>query len=100
MMNGIKARAEGWVEPPYQEAVEFVLWVVALLAGLAGAVRFVARRPWIGSLAVAVGAMSAILVFTFAQPPVAVRVLLDGALLAGVWVARRTAATKPTATTP
>ena len=89
MMNGIKAHAEGWVEPPYQEAVEIVLWLVALLAGLAGAVLFVARRSWIAPLAVAVAAVGVILVFTFAQPPIAVRVLLDVALIAGVYAAAR-----------
>ncbi|WP_423224964.1 hypothetical protein [Candidatus Amarolinea aalborgensis] len=102
MMHGIKAHAEGWVEPRYQEAVEIALWVVALLAGLAAAVLFVARRPWIAAVAVAVAvaAVGVILVFTFAQPPIAVRVLLDAALLAGVWVAWRTAATRPVAATP
>jgi len=100
MMHGIKAHAEGWIEPPYQEAVEIVLWVVALLAGLAGAVLFVARRPWIAPLAVAAASVGVILVFTFAQPSIAVRVLLDAALLAGVWVAWRTAATRRAAATP
>lgn len=89
MMHGIKAHAEGWVEPRYQEAVEIGLWFVALLAGLAGAVLFVARRPWIAPLAVAVASVGVILVFTFAQPPVAVRVLLNVALLVGVWIAGR-----------
>ena len=79
MMNGIKTHAEGWVEPPYQEAVEIALWLVALLAGLAGAVLFVARRSWIAPLAVAVASVGVILVFTFAQPPIAMCVLL------GMW---------------
>jgi len=100
MMHGIKAHAEGWIEPPYQEAVEIVLWVVALLAGLAGAVLFVARRPWIAPLAVAAASVGVILVFTFAQPSIAVRVLLDAALLAGVWVAWRTSETRRAAATP
>ena len=44
MMNGIQARAEGWREPPYEEGLEIVFWFLALAAGLAGAVLFVARR--------------------------------------------------------
>ncbi len=89
MMNGIKAHAEGWVEPQYQEAVEIVLWFVALFAGLAGAILFVARRPWIAPLTLVVASVGVILIFTFAQPPIAARVSLDVALLVGVWDARR-----------
>lgn len=61
---------------------------------------FIARRSWIAPLAVAVASVGALLVFTFAQPPIAVRGLLDGALLAGVWAAWRTAAARPVAATP
>ena len=93
MMHGIKAHAEGWSEPPYQEAVEIILWFVALLAGLAGAILFIARRPWVSALTVAVASVGVILVFTFAQPPIAARVLLDLALLVGVWAATRAIAT-------
>jgi hypothetical protein len=85
MMNGIKAHAEGWVEPAYQEALEIVLWFVALIAGLAGAVLFIARRAWVAPLALAVGATAIVVVFTFGQPPIGVRALLDVALLAGLW---------------
>jgi hypothetical protein len=89
MMHGIKAHAEGWVEPPYQEAVEITLWIAALLAGLGGAILFITRRPWVAPLVLAVASVVVILVFTFAQPPIAVRVLLDAALLAGLWLAAR-----------
>jgi hypothetical protein len=91
MMDGIKAHAEGWVEPPYQETVEIILWAVALLAGLAGAILFIARRPWIAPLTLAVASVGVILVLTFVQPPIAVRVLLDAALLVGIWISARVA---------
>lgn len=89
MMNGIKAHAEGWVEPPYQEALEIGLWLAALLAGLAAAILFVARRSWMAPLALAAGSVGVILFFTFSQPPLAARGLLDAALVAGLWMASR-----------
>ncbi|MGE5601626.1 MAG: hypothetical protein ACM30E_01165, partial [Nitrososphaerales archaeon] len=72
MMNGIKAHAEGWVEPPYQEAVEIVLWFVALLVGIVSAVLFVTRRAWIAPLSLAVASVAVVLVLTFSQPPTGV----------------------------
>lgn len=89
MMNGIQARAAGWREPPYEEGLEIGLWFVALAAGLAGAVLFVARRKWLPSLLVAVAAVVVIFVLTFVQPPIWARVALDAALIAGVWWAWR-----------
>jgi hypothetical protein len=70
MMNGIKAHAEGWVEPPYQEAVESVLWLIALLAGLAGAVLFITRRAC-RTLDDRHRCSRRRAHFTFSQPPVA-----------------------------
>jgi hypothetical protein len=98
MMNGIKARAEGWAEPPYQEAVEMVLWFVALIVGIAAAVLFVARRAWIAPLTLAVASVGVILVLTFAQPPVVARVLLDAALVAGLVATVRAPAKAPAPT--
>lgn len=88
MMNGIKARAEGWAEPPYQETLEMVLWFVALLVGIASAVLFIARRPW-APLAVAAASVIVLLVLTFSQPPTGVRLLLDLGLVGGLVLALR-----------
>jgi hypothetical protein len=89
MMNGIKAHAEGWVEPAYQEAIEIILWVVALLMGVVGAVLFITRRAWVAPLTLAIAAVGVVLFFTFTQPPVLVRVLLDLALVTGAVAAVR-----------
>lgn len=97
MMNGIKARAEGWTEPSYQEIVEMVLWFVALIVGIAAAVAFVVRRPWAASLALAVVSVFVLLFFTFGQPVIAVRVLLDLALVAGLVAALRMPSRAPAA---
>jgi ABC-type multidrug transport system fused ATPase/permease subunit len=93
MMNGIKAHAEGWTEPPYQETVEIVLWFVALIVGAAAAVLFVARPAWVSSLTLAMASVFVVLFFTFSQPMIAVRVLLDVALVVGLVMALRTSAT-------
>jgi hypothetical protein len=89
MMVGIKDRAEGRTDPPYGEAVEIVLWLAALAAGLTAAVLFLTRHPWQRSLAVGVAALLALIWFTWWQPPVGVRVVVDGALWLGVWWAAR-----------
>ncbi len=97
MMNGIKAHAEGWTEPPYQETVEMVLWFVALIVGIAAAILFVARRPWVAPLTLAVASVFVILFFTFSQPVIGVRVLLDVALVVGLVAALRVPAKSPAA---
>ncbi len=89
MMNGIKAHAEGWTEPPYQEALEVALWFAALLIGLVSAVLFVVRRAWVAPLVTAVAAVFGVLTLTFAQPVILARVLLDLALVAGLVISLR-----------
>jgi hypothetical protein len=85
MIEGIVDRAEGRSDPPYSEAVEIVLWVVALVAGLAAAVLFLTRLDWKWPLAVGIGAVLVLLAFTFLQPPIWLRLVLDLILLVGLW---------------
>jgi hypothetical protein len=89
MMTGIKARAEG--RPPFTGSlvVEFVVWVLALLAGLVSAWLFIFRQPWKLPLAVGILAVLALFVFTFLQPAIWVRVVVVLALIAGAEMARR-----------
>jgi hypothetical protein len=86
MMQGIKDRAEGNLEPESIEVIEIALWLLALAAGLAGAVLFVRKSAWPLPLLVATGAVLALLVFTFLQPPIWIRVVVDAALLGGLAV--------------
>lgn len=95
MLHGIKLRAEGWREPPWAEAAEIGLWAAALLCGLVAAGMFAARDSWQRPLGVAVAGVALLFALTFAQPPLWVRLTLDGALAAGLWWAaydRRAAA--------
>jgi hypothetical protein len=93
MIEGIVDRAEGRSDPAYSQAAEVILWLLALLAGLAAAVLFLTRKDWKWPLAVGLAALLALLAFTFVQPPNWIRLAVDLALLAGVgWVWRGTRA--------
>jgi hypothetical protein len=91
MIDGLKLRAEGGAELPAVEAVEIVLWVAALLAGLAAAFLFVARPAWQAPLLLGLAALLTLIWFTFWQPLIGLRLLLDLALFLLLWrVARFT----------
>jgi hypothetical protein len=86
MLQGIKLRAEGGLEPAWMETAEIVLWVAALLAGLAAALAFLVRPDWRKPLAVAMAAVVALFVLTFVQPALWLRVVMDALLVGGlVW---------------
>ncbi len=91
-MQGIKARAEGWVEPGYRELAEIVLWCATLLTGLIAAALFVIRSRWRAPLAVALAAFVVLMLLTFLQPAVWLRVILLVALLGVLILTWRSAA--------
>ena len=59
--------------------------LVALLCGLCAAALFLFQRSWRRPLFVGALAVAALVVLTFVQPPVWTRLLLNVALLSGVW---------------
>jgi hypothetical protein len=85
MLHGIKLRAEGWREPAWNEAAEIGFWLIALLSGLMAAWLFVVRTTWQPPLGLAIVAVVVLFGLTFVQPPLWVRLLLDAALVMGVW---------------
>jgi hypothetical protein len=89
MIKGIRLRAEGGIEPAWVEPMGIAVWVLALLIGLAAGVLFIMRNPWQASLGVGVAAILALLVFTYLQPVIWVRLLIDLVLLAGLSIAGR-----------
>jgi hypothetical protein len=91
MLQGIRLRAEGGVEPWWMERAEIGLWLAALLCGLIAAGLFVSRPAWLRPLAVAIAAVVALFILTFVQPPLVVRAVLDAALIGATWWAYRAA---------
>jgi hypothetical protein len=89
MLKGLKDRAEGRIEPPYIETVEIVVWAVAFLEGLAAALLFIFRKEWGAPLALGVVAVVMLLAFTFLQPAIWARVLVDVGLLVGLVIVVR-----------
>lgn len=93
MLKGIQARAEGNIPPARNELFEIALWVIGLAAGIAAAVFFVTFREWVVPLCIGLFTVIALLVFTFVQPVLWLRLLVDVALwlsVAWVLVDRRT----------
>jgi hypothetical protein len=84
MLQGIKLRAEGGYEPSWIEPIEITLWVTALLVGLVAALIFILRPSWLIPFTVAVGAVVALFVLTFVQPPLWLRLVIDLALVLSV----------------
>jgi hypothetical protein len=89
MMQGIKDRAEGRIEAPCVQPLEIVLWLVTFAAGIAAAVFYVRRQRWWEPLIVGVASVLALLWFTFGQPAVWLRILLDIVLIGGLYWTRR-----------
>ena len=91
MLQGIKARAEGVGPPSYSEPVEIALWFLTLGAGLLAAYFFVTTDRWLLPGITGVLAVLMLLVFTFIQPPVGLRIYADMflfALLGAIMLAR------------
>lgn len=84
MMQGIKLRAEGGSEPAWIESVEIFLWLAAFVTAIDAAILYLVRKGWRGPLVVAVSGVVGIFILTFVQPPLVIRFLLDGALIAAL----------------
>ncbi|HSR32764.1 MAG TPA: hypothetical protein VLY63_19555 [Anaerolineae bacterium] len=90
MFEGIRLRAEGGTEPAGIEAIEIVLWMAALVAGLGAAVLFLTRQAWQAPLLLGLATLFTLIWFTFWLPPIWLRLLFDITLFALLWwVARR-----------
>lgn len=84
MLLGIRERAEGRIPPPLAEPFAAVLWLAALACGIISAVQHVRSRKRLHPLGVGLEALVVLLIFTYIQPPIWVRVLLDLALIGSV----------------
>jgi protein-S-isoprenylcysteine O-methyltransferase Ste14 len=100
MIEGIKLRAEGRTEPAGIEAVEIVLWVAALVAGLGAARLFLTRPAWQVPLLLGLAALFTLVWFTVWLPSIWLRLLFDIALLALLWWVAHRVPRVATATEP
>ncbi len=88
MLQGIQARVEGNIPPFYSEALQIALWLVALAVGVIAAVFFVMFQESRLPFTLAVGSVVVLFVFTFWQPLLWTRVMMDLVLLSGLtWFA-------------
>jgi hypothetical protein len=90
MIAGLKLRAEGRAEPAWIEVIEILLWLTSLVTGLGAAVLFVRRPAWQAPLLLGLATLFTLIWFTFWQPSIWLRLLLDITLFSLLWwVARR-----------
>jgi hypothetical protein len=90
MMEGVRDRAQGFFEPLWTEYAEIAVWLVTLVCGILYAIKFVNRKEWIVPFALAVSSVLILIWFTFGQPVVWLRVVIDLGLLGGVvWLYKK-----------
>jgi hypothetical protein len=97
MIEGLRLRAEGGTEPAWIEIAEILLWLMALAAGFGAAVLFVTRPAWRASLLLGLASLFALIWFTFWQPAIWLRLLLNVALLGSLWWTARQGRRMPAA---
>jgi hypothetical protein len=85
MMQGIKDRAEGRIEAPYVQPLEIAVWLLAFVAGIFAAVLYMRRRRWWQPLVVGIASVLALLWFTFGQPVIWLRILVDLVIFGGLY---------------
>jgi len=85
MIEGIRLRAEGKTEPAGIEAMEILLWIAALVAGLGAAGLFLTRPAWQAPLLLGLAALFTLIWFTFWLPSIWLRLVFDIALIALLW---------------
>lgn len=87
MLDGLRRRVQGETLLPFQEGLEIILWLIMLGAGIAAAVLFVRRNDWRVPLALGLAALACLFLFTYIQPALWLRALLDALLFALVLLA-------------
>jgi len=81
MFEGLRRRVEGQNLLSYQEGLEIFLWLAMLAAGITAAVLFVRRIDWRMPLLLGLAALGCLFLFTYMQPAIWLRGLLDGLML-------------------
>ncbi len=84
MMLGIRERAEGNIPSALEEPFAVLLWLVAFTCGVISAVQYVRSKRRLHPLGIGLEALVVLFIFTYIQPPIWMRVLLDLVLIASV----------------
>lgn len=83
MLNGLKARAEGRVPPAFEEVLGIIVWLLAFAIGVFAAVLYMKRRNSRSALILGLLVVAVLFVFTYLQPDIIMRVIIDFLLIAG-----------------
>jgi len=94
ILQGVKDRVEGRVEPMAIQSTEVALWVIAVLQFLAALVAIFVRRPWWKGWIVAAAAVNGLFVTLFALAPLWVGVLVVAGVFVALWWAYRVSPTE------
>jgi hypothetical protein len=76
MLRGITDRAEGRPFPSPNEPFEIVAWFGTLIIGLASAWQVIRRKNWLFPLLLGLTSVAALLVITFIQPSIILRIVI------------------------
>ncbi len=95
MMLGIRSRAEGIIPPAFEQALEIGLWLAAFGCGLAAGIRFIRQPAHFHPLGVALEGIVFLFIFTFIQPDLWLRIVLDLVLPASVVIAYTASSAEP-----
>jgi hypothetical protein len=86
MLATVKGRAEGAIASPLVTAYEIAVWLTVFAACVIAFARFVRGPDWPRPLLVAIAAALVLLALTFLYPPLWVRGVLAGGVVAGLVV--------------
>jgi hypothetical protein len=90
MMEGIKLRAEGGMEADWVQVTEAIIWLLTLGLGLVAARQYMTRSNWQLPLGIGLVAILALFAWTYLQPALWLRMLVDLGMIGGlVWETRK-----------
>ncbi len=84
MMEGIRLRAEGGAEADWVQYAEAFAWLFTLGVGLIAARRFLILAEWKRPLAVGLAVILALFAWTYLQPALWLRLIVDLGLIGGL----------------
>jgi amino acid permease len=87
-LNTVKERAEGIPQSVFTTPLEMIAWLAALVVCLTGLITYANHDHGKYPLILSVASVVVLLLITFLFLPLWLRVVLDLALLIGLWISR------------